>query len=302
MATVFWTGKLSLSTKILVNLNCLIAFFIGNTRKHQAMKNRVMLGYDGQISDCIKQYDNVGLKHYTKAAELLINAVDIKDKTVLDVGCGTGIASFLALDKGSAHKVLGIDISENMIRECQKKAKNRELNNDKAAFRKLDAEDLDFSDDSFDIVLSGLMLGFAPNPAKVIKEIVRVLKPGGTIAISAHRTEHYWEACDAAFRAAGKRYLFGYRMEFWPRKERYIKHLLIDAGLREIKIQTHTWHENLESPEKAYGFFAATSGLWWYAKLPAEKILEDSHRICERFKKIKLQRITSDIIIGYGRK
>ena len=60
---------------------------------------------------------------------------------------------------------------------------------------------------------------------------MRVTRPGGLVCVGAHGREHYWEAIDATLRCIDKRYVLGYRFEWWPRSEACIKWLLENAGL-----------------------------------------------------------------------
>jgi len=66
MPPIFWTGKLSLTMKVLVNTSNLLAWISGNARDTFAMKQRMKRGYEGTYSSDISRYDELGLEHYTK--------------------------------------------------------------------------------------------------------------------------------------------------------------------------------------------------------------------------------------------
>ena len=95
---------------------------------------------------------------------------------ILDVGAGNGSLSLLFAEMG--HDVVGIDISEGMLSVAKKKAKERGVDPD---LRIGDAESLDFGDESYDAVVSRIVLWTLPNPEKAISEWMRVLKPGGRV-------------------------------------------------------------------------------------------------------------------------
>ncbi|MEA1906321.1 MAG: class I SAM-dependent methyltransferase [Euryarchaeota archaeon] len=95
---------------------------------------------------------------------------------ILDVGAGNGSLSLLFADMG--HDVVGIDISDGMLSVARNKAKERGVNPD---LRIGDAESLDFDDESFDSVVSRIVLWTLPNPETAIAEWMRVLKPGGSV-------------------------------------------------------------------------------------------------------------------------
>jgi ubiquinone/menaquinone biosynthesis C-methylase UbiE len=97
----------------------------------------------------------------------------------LDVGCGTG---FLSLELAShGHRVTGIDFAPQMLAEAQRKAATRE--GLPVRFEEGDAEALRFSDASFDLVITRHVLWTLPHPEAAIDEWIRVLRPGGRLAI-----------------------------------------------------------------------------------------------------------------------
>jgi ubiquinone/menaquinone biosynthesis C-methylase UbiE len=301
MPPVFWTGKLSSSMKLIVNINNLLALITGNARDTAAMKQRMKLGYEGACSDHVTHYDDFGLEHYTKIAIKLLERVDLRSKEVLDVGCGTGIISTLVMKQGAAKLICG-DISEYMLSQCRKKIIAQGYSAEKVDFRQFDAESLPYDDKSFDVVVSGMLLGLVPNQQKVVTEMVRVLRPGGILAFSTHAPDCWWETSDATFRAIPKRYVMGYRIEYWPRKETEIRRMLAQAGLVNVQTRRVTWQDGFENGGKAYDFFAAVSASWWNAKLPPDKIEEISKKTRDYFECRKVTQITHDIILAYGHK
>ena len=90
MKSLFWTGKLSLPVMLMVNANNLVAFLNGNSRNKLSMKERVKLGYEGVFSDHVKGYDNLAAEYQKKAAIAQLSGMDLWDKEVIDIGCGTG--------------------------------------------------------------------------------------------------------------------------------------------------------------------------------------------------------------------
>ncbi len=301
MPPVFWTGKLSLRMKWLANINCLLAWMTGNARDTAAMKKRMKLGYEGACSDHVTRYDELGLENYTKIATNLLEGVDLRGKEVLDVGCGTGILSLFAIKQGAARLTCG-DLSEYMLGQCRKKIIAQGFSEERVDFRQLDAESLPYDDKSFDAVISGMLIGLVPNQEKVVTEMARVLRPKGTLAFSTHGPNYFWETSDATFRAIPKRYVIGYRIEYWPRKETEIRRMLAQAGLVNVQTRRVTWQDGFENGGKAYDFFSAVSASWWNAKLPPDKIEEISKKTRDYFEHNRVTQITHDIILAYGRK
>ena len=98
---------------------------------------------------------------------------------LLDVACGTGVVALTASRLGV--EVEGIDLTPELINRAIENSKIMGL---KAKFVEGDAEFLPYRENEFDIVLSQYGHMFAPRPSIVVKELARVLKPGGILAFS----------------------------------------------------------------------------------------------------------------------
>jgi SAM-dependent methyltransferase len=98
---------------------------------------------------------------------------------VLDVACGTGVVSVTAARMGA--KVTALDLTPELLERARS---NSQIAGVAVDWREGDVEKLPFNDGSFDVVLSQFGHIFAPRPALALSEMLRVLKPGGTIAFS----------------------------------------------------------------------------------------------------------------------
>jgi ubiquinone/menaquinone biosynthesis C-methylase UbiE len=102
---------------------------------------------------------------------------------VLDVACGTGLVSFEAARAvGPGARVLGIDLSGQMVDAAGQRARERQMLN--VDFARMDAEALDLPDASVDIVLCALGLMYLPDPEQALREMRRVLRPGGRLGLA----------------------------------------------------------------------------------------------------------------------
>ena len=114
---------------------------------------------------------------------------------VLDIACGTGLISFEAARAvGPDGHVLGVDISARMLDSAERRARELQLSN--CSFERMDAEWLNLPDAGFDIVLCGLGLMYVPDPEQALREMRRVLRPGGRISLAVwgERSKCGWSA------------------------------------------------------------------------------------------------------------
>jgi phosphatidylethanolamine/phosphatidyl-N-methylethanolamine N-methyltransferase len=111
-----------------------------------------------------------------------IQRMDIQSaERVLEVGVGTGINLSLYPKNCS---VTGIDFSSSMLEIARERAARKEIQN--VRLLQMDAADLKFADDSFDIVYAPYLISVVPDPVKVAQEMRRVCRPGGRIIVLNH--------------------------------------------------------------------------------------------------------------------
>jgi len=141
-----------------------------------------------------KQAQKQGWAHFAplealtipQAARLVRHAKVKTGDRALDVGCGTGVVSITAARMGA--KVTGLDLTPELLQRARENARISEVQVD---FHEGDAESLPFDDTSFDVVLSQFGHIFAPQPEVAVAEMLRVLKPEGTIAFATWPPELY---------------------------------------------------------------------------------------------------------------
>ena len=103
------------------------------------------------------------------------------DERVLEVGVGTGIN--LSLYPSDA-KITGIDYTASMLEKARERVAKKGMRNTRLL--QMDAADLKFPDDSFDIVYAPYLISVVPDPVKVAQEMRRVCRPGGRIIFLNH--------------------------------------------------------------------------------------------------------------------
>jgi len=123
-------------------------------------------------------YDRFSRFMESSAVEFLDRVGIPQSASLLDVACGSGQLAVIAARRGV--RVTGVDIAANSIRAARERAQAALP----AQFDEGDAEALHYADASFDVVASLFGAMFAPRPDLVAQELVRVCRPGGTIAMA----------------------------------------------------------------------------------------------------------------------
>lgn len=137
--------------------------------------------------DKFKEMQKQGWAHFAPleaitmppAAKLVKFAGISKAQNILDVACGTGVAAIPAARLGA--KVAALDLTPELLERARFNASLAEVAID---FHEGDVEKLPFADATFDVVISQFGHIFAPRPALALAEMLRVLRPSGTIAFN----------------------------------------------------------------------------------------------------------------------
>ena len=143
-------------------------------------KARTRATYDA-AADC---FDAPPLGFWARAGKRTIDLLDLpRGARVLDVGCGTGASALPAAKRvGPNGHVLGVDLSGALLVLARAKAATEQLDN--VEFRVADMTELGMPDEQFDAVVCVFALFFAENMPGLLRELWRMVRPGGRLAVT----------------------------------------------------------------------------------------------------------------------
>jgi ubiquinone/menaquinone biosynthesis C-methylase UbiE len=155
---------------------------------------------------------------------------------ILDLGCGTGIVARVLRERlGGAANVVGLDASALMLEKARSIAPELD-------FREGNAMALPFADGSFDLVLCQQMLQFVPDRLAALREVGRVLSPGGRFIASTWRPRREQAFHDALGRVA-ERHLGESNDARWSLDGTALQKALAEAGFSDIRMETVSFTE-----------------------------------------------------------
>lgn len=141
------------------------------------------IGYGAEELDALPEGANMGLSCGNPNAVASLKAGEV----VLDLGSGGGFDVFIAAPKVGAHgRVIGVDMTAEMLAKARGNiaAYRQRTGLDNVEFRLGEIEHLPVADASVDVVISNCVINLSPDKPQVWREIARVLKPGGRVAVS----------------------------------------------------------------------------------------------------------------------
>src|SRR5262245_56185465 len=158
---------------------------------------------------------------------------------ILDLGCGTGIVARVLRERlGGAASIVGLDASAPMLAKARAIAPEIE-------WREGNAAALPFPDESFDLVLSQEMLQFVPDVVVALREVVRVLSPGGRVLATTWRPRSEQPFHEAPGRIA-ERHLGRSSDRRWSLDGAALRDAFVAAGFVDVKLQTVSLREQFK--------------------------------------------------------
>jgi len=214
--------------------------------------------YDQTVAEEVEKYSGMP---YAEVLQRVCDAAGLAPGAqVLDVGTGTGTLALAVARQLAEGRVVGIDLTPPMLERATQNARRAGLA-DRIEFRCAPAEALPFPDASFDVVVSSIALHHT-RVRESLREIARVLRPGGCLAAADMARNAKWETslgflvlpALALFYLATKRSLAMMRAEMAAYRQLFLRQeweaMLQEVGLSGIEVQeyphpTSEWYSSM---------------------------------------------------------
>lgn len=247
------------------------------------------------------------------AAQQMIEAAGLREGDhVLDVASGTGIDAFMAAPYvGNTGRIVGIDISPRMVDLGNEKAAARGRPN--VTFQVMDAERLEFKESLFDAAISKWGLTFFPDTHRALKEVLRVLKPGGRFVTMVFGRPEGTQFLTVAARAAAKHLMSavvsnsGGPTDFQFGADGALEAAFNAAGFVKVHARRFAVMITCKTSQIYWDLLIAGTGRLSYHLTRAtaqvrEAIINEVRTSVERYQTGEGIRLPIEVVIGYGEK
>jgi len=184
------------------------------------------------------------------AADLVERAAPAAGARVLDVACGTGVVTrLLPARVGSGGRVVGLDLNPNMLATARAATAGLPIE-----WLEASVQAIPLPDDAFDLVLCQQALQFFPDKPAALREMYRVLAPGGRLHLAVWRSTAYCPGYAALERALAK-YVGADAAKLPPfsfGNRAALRGVIAGAGFRDLEIRAEVKMTRFASPEAFY--------------------------------------------------
>ena len=203
-----------------------------------------------------ERYDREGPNVFTQFGARLVDLLNVMGgERILDVATGKGAVLIPCAERvGRFGRVVGIDLAQKMLEQTEAMARARRLDN--FELYKMDAEHLEFRDEIFDIVTCAFSLFFFPAMDTALREMYRVLVPGGRLGLALFGDSPVpfspaWGMFAEQARAHNVAVRTPQKVVYTPTQ---VQEMLAGIGWEEIQTLTETYDVVYEDEEKWWAF------------------------------------------------
>ena len=223
---------------------------------------------------------------------------------VLDAGCGSGASAIPAAERvGPCGNVIGVDVAERLLAIARRKAAERGLRN--VEFRHGDMRQLSYPDAYFDAVLCVFAVFFAADMAAQARELWRMVRPGGQLAVTTWGPRLF-EPASSGWRASVRALrpdLYS-ALNPWDRitEPEALRELLSEAGVPEAEITKESGSQELRSPED-WWHVALGSGYRWTIEQMGPKVAAKARQMnLDWIRTHRIEAIETSVLFAVARK
>jgi ubiquinone/menaquinone biosynthesis C-methylase UbiE len=224
--------------------------------------------------------------------------------SVLDVGCGTGASAIPAAERvGPSGKVVGVDVAARLLDIARRKAALQGLRN--IEFRLGDMRELGYPDGSFDAVVCVFAIFFVPDMVAQTKELWRMVRPGGQLAITTWGPRMF-EPGSSAWWMAVRELRPDLHVAFnpWDRitEPQSLRELLSQGGVSEVQIGSEQSTQPLRSPEDWWQIVLGSGYRWTVDQMGPEIASHVRGRNLEWLRRHDVSAVETNVLIAIADK
>ena len=274
--------------------------------------NNIKKHIAGIFTRAAPTYDQVGFRIFHHFGKKLVELTEIpKEGKVLDVASGRGSLLFPTLKKvGPQGSVIGIDLAEGMVLKTTEEIIMSGFSN--AKIMQMDAENLKFQDNTFDITLYGFCIFFFPQYEIALNESYRVLKPYGQIGLSTFCKNAFNEIkwVDDLLEKYIPKEKENDKQEEEPEGSEFdtiegMQKILIKAGYKDVHNKIEEKEFICENAEELWKFNWSTGYRTLMEKISSENLDEVKDELTKNFSKYSAKdglHINLKVLFTFGRK
>ena len=227
-----------------------------------------------------------------------------RGSVVLDVGCGSGASAIPAAKiVGPQGRVIGVDLAERLLAMARGKAAAQKLQN--IEFLQADMERLGYPDESFDAVVCVFAIFFVPDMVKQVRELWRMVRPGGQLVITTWGPRMF-EPGSAAWWSAVKQFRPDLVAAFnpWERiiTTQAVRELLTESGIERADIVAEDGQQVLQSPDDWWTVVRGSGYRWTLEQMDDETANKVRDANLESLRKSRASSIETNVIFAVAKK